>query len=38
MLKEALQFDPIEITAKFEIDETLFQPTHVEEKAKFDVF
>ena len=38
MLKEALQFEPTEITAKFEIDETLFQPTDVEEKAKSDVF
>ena len=38
MLKEALQFEPTEVTAKLMIDETLFQPTDVEEKAKFDVF
>ena len=38
MLKEALQFEPTEVTAKLVIDETLFQPTDVEEKAKFDVF
>ena len=37
MLKEALQFEPTEVTAKFVIDETLFQPSDVEEKAKFDV-
>ena len=38
MIKEALQFEPSEVTAKLMIDETLFQPTDVEEKAKFDVF
>ena len=38
MLKEALQFEPTEVTAKLVIDETLLQPTDVEEKAKFDVF
>ena len=38
MLKEALQFELTEVTAKLVIDETLFQPTDVEEKAKFDVF
>ena len=36
MLKEALQFEAAEVTAKLVIDETLFQPTDVEEKAKFD--
>ena len=38
MLKEALQFEPTEVTAKLMIDETLLQPTDVEEKAKLDVF
>ena len=38
MLKEALQFELTEVTAKLVIDEILFQPTDVEEKAKFDVF
>ena len=38
MIKKALQFEPKEVTAKLVIDETLFQPTDVEEKAKFDVF
>ena len=38
MLNEALQFEPTEVTAKLVIDETLFQPTDLEEKAKFDVF
>ena len=38
MLKEALQFELTEDAAKLVIDETLFQPTDVEEKAKCDVF
>ena len=38
LLKEALQFESKEVTAKLMIDETLFQPTDVEEKAKFDLF
>ena len=38
MLKEALQFEPTEVTAKLVIVEPLFEPTDVEEKAKFDVF
>ena len=38
MLKEALQFELTEVAAKLVIDETLFQPTDMEEKAKFDVF
>ena len=37
LLKEALQFEPTEVTAKLVTDETLLQPTDVEEKAKFDV-
>ena len=38
MLKEALQFEPTEVTTKLVIEETLFKPTDVEEKEKFDVF
>ena len=38
MIKEALLFEPTVGTAKLVIDETVFQPTDVEEKAKFDVF
>ena len=37
-LKEALQFELTEVAAKLVTDETLFQLTDVEEKAKFDVF
>ena len=29
ILKEALQFEPIEVTAKLVIEKTLFQPTDV---------
>ena len=38
MIKEALLFEPTVGTAKLVIDETVFQSTDVEEKAKFDVF
>ena len=38
MIKEALQFEPTEVTAKLVIDESFFQPTDVEENTKFDVF
>ena len=38
MIKEALLFEPTTGTAKLVIDETVFQPTDVAEKAKFDVF
>ena len=38
MIKEALLFEPTVGTAKLVIDETVFQPTDVEEKGKFDVF
>ena len=38
MIKEALLFEPTAGTAKLVSDETVFQPTDVAEKAKFDVF
>ena len=38
MIKEALLFEPTVGNAKLVIDETVFQPTDVEEKTKFDVF
>ena len=38
MIKEALLFEPTVGSAKLVIDETVFQPTDVEEKRKFDVF
>ena len=38
MLKEALEFEPTEVTAKLVTDETYFQPIDVEEKMKLDVF
>ena len=37
MLKDALHFEPTEFNAKFVNDETFFQPTDWEEKAKYDV-
>ena len=38
MIKKALLFEPTVGIAKMVIDETVFQPTDVEEKTKFDVF
>ena len=38
MIKEELLFEPTVGSAKLVIDETVFQPTDVEEKTKFDVF
>ena len=37
MIKETLLFEPTVGNAKLVIDETVFQPTDVEEKTKFDV-
>ena len=38
MIKEALLFEPTVGSAQLVIDESVFQPTDVEEKTKFDVF
>ena len=37
-IKEALLFEPTEGNEKLVIDETVFQPSDIEEKTKFDVF